>query len=235
MTKIISTEPPEENPQERALEILMLFAKGATIPTVVGPFVVEIIQQLLKKPMQKRTVDWMQEVTDAINQIASQQENFTPSKLAENEDFVSILLRASDLAVKTHQSEKRTFFKNAIISSGMPKPPSLDKQMFFLRTIDELSLNQILVLSFYDDPRGWLTKRNINRPEYHSAPRSAILVHAYPGLANDAYLNELIFSELQRRNLLGDMTLGAFYDTIYDSVTTSLGKEFLLYIKAGNT
>ncbi len=224
--------PPEATGEEQAIEFLMLLAKGATIPVPIASFVVDIIDRLYKRPIESRRIQWMEQVTEAINTLVSQQQGLTPSKLAENEEFVTILHRASELAVKTHQEQKRTLLKNAIISAGSPTAPNLDKQIFFLRTIDELTVNQVIVLSFYDDPRNWFESRHITRPEYFSAPRSAILEHAYPKIANDPFFNELVVTELDRRSLVSDIKGVALHDTIYGSITTKLGKEFLDYVKA---
>jgi hypothetical protein len=224
--------PPEQDGQEQALAGLALIAKAAASVVPLGSLGIELIAQLCRKPLENRRNLWLEEVTQAIREISATQKDLTPSKLAENPEFVSILLRATDSAMKTHQAEKRELLRNAIVSAAQPSPPDFDKQLFFLKTVDELTLNQILVLSFYNDPRGWFTKRHITPPEFFSAPRLAPLQQAYPEIAYDPFFDELIHSELERRKLVDNMKGMALHDQVYESITTALGREFLAFVRA---
>lgn len=69
------------------------------------------------------------------------------NELKSNEDFISLLLETSQLALKTHREEKLQLYKRALKNSI-----SIDFDYFiqetYVRYIEELNPNQILVLHF---------------------------------------------------------------------------------------
>ncbi|HVN49138.1 MAG TPA: hypothetical protein VMU30_10020 [Bacteroidota bacterium] len=224
--------PPEQDGQEQALEYLLLLAKGATFPVPIASFTIEILNRLYKKPLEKRRIDWMEKVTEVINELISKQKDLTPTKLAQNPEFVTILHRATEIAVKTHQEEKHLLLKNAILSAGSPTSTDLDKQLLFLRFVDELSINQVLVLQLYRNPIEWFHRHNLEPHSYYMASRIEALNQAYPELAKDPFLKDLVLSELERRGLLSGLYGNVSESSVYNPATTNLGIAFLTYVQA---
>lgn len=217
--------PPEEDGQEQALKYLLLLAEGATIPVPIASFTIEILDRLYKRPIEKRRMDWMERVTEVINELTSKQSDLTPAKLAQNPEFVTILHRATEIAVKTHQEEKHRLLKNAISSAGS-SPIELDKQLFFLRLIDELSINQVIVLHLYRDPIEWFRRHNKVPQKYTLASRIEALNQAYPEMTKDPFLKELVLSELERRGLISGLYGNESEQSVYNPLQLILASHF---------
>ncbi len=223
--------PPEKDGQQQSLEGLLSVAKLATLAIPGSSIVLDFIGHLVKKPLEDRRQDWFELVSEAINRILRRIEGMTPERLAEDPSFVTVLLRSSDAAVRTHEQEKRRFLRNALVSSGLPTRPGLDKQLYFVKLVDDLTVNQILVLHLFDDPRGWFSKRNVTPTVYRSGSRFEVLRQAYPDIAETKYVQELVLSDLERRGLVESMTVMFGGGNIYERGVTDLGHEFLDYIR----
>lgn len=142
-----------------------------------------------------------------------------------------MLHRATDVALRTHQHEKRRALHNAIVSAASPTPPDVDKQAFFLRLIDELTINQIVVLAFYADPMGWFMRRGRESQKYYSASRSDALAQSYPEISGHLYVKELVLGDLRNRGLLGSYDRMVTGGAVYDPIVTKLALEFLAYVR----
>jgi hypothetical protein len=210
--------------------VLVKGAVGA-VP-VAGSFLAEIVGVLYRQPIDKRREEWLRDVASALNEIRAKQEDLSPEKLAQNEEFTTVLHRATESAVRTHEASKRRMLRNALVSSALPSPPDLDKQLFFLRLVEELTPNQVLVLAFYADPKGWFARRDRKPQEFYSAGRDAALEQAYPGLKETPHFQELVIADLERRALLGGLSGMVTGRSVYDAITKPLGREFLDYVRS---
>jgi hypothetical protein len=225
-------DPPEKDPQEQAMEIMLWLAKGASIPTVIGPWLIDIADKLFKRPNQNRTNEWMQQVADAINEISAKQNDMTLVKLAENNEFVTILHKACELAIKTHQKEKRDLLRNAIVSAGSSNPPDFDRQVYFLKLIDDLTVNQILILALYDNPLEWFNKHGKKPHEFMAAARIEVVKQAYPELSSSPDFMELVIGGLERTGLMSGLIVVVHGNTVYNSPNKQIAHDFLKYVCA---
>ena len=221
---------PEEDSQEKALEFLKAVAKITA--GVLSPVIPEVIEFCFRRPVERRRNEWLVELGGAVQELIEKVEGQSPAKLAENEEFITVLHKATDVALKTHQTEKRKLLRNAIISAGSLTPPELDKQTYFLRLVDELTVNQVLVLLLYKDPSGWFKRHNIKPQQYSSASRMEVLHQAFPEFYNNPDARELVVDELQRRHLLPGLSGLVTGESVYSPMTSKLGCEFLEYVKA---
>ena len=167
---------------------------------------------------------------EALNDVQQRQAELTPEKLAEDPSFITVLHHATEIAVRTHQKEKRQYLKNAIINSTKPNPPDFDKQMYFLRLIEELTVDHVLILDLYRNPREWFAHRQITPQEFMSAGRDQVLLQAYPDEAKSEDFRILVVNDLERRGLMGSITGLVSGRAVYDSITSKIGKEFIEYI-----
>ena len=227
------TNYPEEEGDERAVEILKGLAKavvGSSVP--LGSFITEALELFYKRPIEKRRENWMEELVIAFNELSKKVNEESVGKLSENEEFITILHRATDIALKTHAKEKRLLLRNAIVSAGLPTPPEIDKQILFLRLIDELTVNQVLVLVLYRDPIGWFERRKKSYNKYTMAGRIEVLKQAYPELARPDYVNEIVLTGIQSRGLVSGLSGTVSGDSVYGSSTSKIANEFLDFVKA---
>lgn len=79
--------------------------------------------------------------------------------MGSNERFVSAVLQASPIAVKTHQTEKRRALRNAVLN--VAKGPSIgdDKEAFFLRLVDAFTVTHLELLSLFKNRAAFSLQR----------------------------------------------------------------------------
>lgn len=105
----------------------------------------ELVQSLLAGPLKNRSDQWMDELGQTISSI-HQHIGGSLEDLQSNDLFMDTVLRASQLALKTSQKEKREALRNAITNSILPDAPDEILQQMFLNLIDECSVWHIRVL-----------------------------------------------------------------------------------------
>jgi len=85
---------------------------------------------------------------NVLNELLNKNDNLL-NELKDNEDFISLLLETSQLALKTHREERLKLYSRALKNSI-----SIDIDFFiqetYVRYIEELNPNQILILDFIE-------------------------------------------------------------------------------------
>lgn len=101
-----------------------------TIP-IIGSLASEIFGLIVTPPLEKRRVEWMNEVADKLKELESNQKiNF--NELAENDQFIDIVLQATTFALKTSERKKIDCFRNAILNTATGESPDKIKSQIFL-------------------------------------------------------------------------------------------------------
>lgn len=140
---IASSTPP--NPKH---ETVAAITKGvvSAIPLVGG--VLSEVGNLFLNPLERRKQQWMQHVGEALGEI-NQRFGRVVSDLEKDERFISILYRTTESALKTHQEEKLTALRAALVSSVELSTTPDDTAFQFLRYIDELTPTHINLLALF--------------------------------------------------------------------------------------
>ncbi len=134
-------EPPMDDGEGRDLmvvKMLLGFVPG------VGGALAEFVGYVHDNVARRQAV-WMQEVSTAINELRGKLD-LTTGQLLSNEAFVSFLLQATPVALRTHRSEKLRALKSALVSVGSSTGPEEDLATQFLRYIDELTPSHLRIL-----------------------------------------------------------------------------------------
>jgi hypothetical protein len=99
MTERESSEFPEPTGKEKAHSAAQVLVKGVVgaVP-VAGSFLAEIVGVLYRQPIDKRREEWLRDVASALNEIRAKQEDLSPEKLAQNEESITVLHRATESA-----------------------------------------------------------------------------------------------------------------------------------------
>ncbi|WP_344730227.1 hypothetical protein [Corallibacter vietnamensis] len=137
-------EVPKESSKDKAHSIV----KGAfgAIP-FAGGVASETFGLILSQPITKRREEWMQAVVDKLKYLEQTSESFKIENLKENDEFVTFLIEASQIAFKTHQTEKLYYLQNSI-GNYFDNQLEFDKKHSFLRIIDELTPTHFIILSY---------------------------------------------------------------------------------------
>lgn len=205
-----------------------------TIP-IIGSLASEIFGLIVTPPLEKRRVEWMNEVADKLKELESNQKiNF--NELAENDQFIDIVLQATTFALKTSERKKIDCFRNAILNTATGESPDKIKSQIFLNQLDKFTVWHIIVLAFIDSPRNWFKKNGKTPPNYISGSIYTLIIEAFPDLRNQDELLDIIWDDLKLTGFhkTGSLKTMMTGDGVLSDRTTTFGKEFLNFIKNGN-
>lgn len=207
-------------------------ALASISPVAPGPLQV-LFENLLGPSLEKRRWAWAEELADAVNEIKAEMEDLTPEKLAANEVFITVILQATQIAMRNHQEEKLAALRNAVANSVRPNAPSDDEQLAFLRLVDSLTPWGIRLVMFLHDSGTWMVRNKIQHPIQLTASVGHVIEHAFPELRRQGEFYGQIVRELQAAGLI---IPGLFLNTtvsgraLYQRQTTARGLAFIMYI-----
>ena len=110
---------------------------------MVGGSLSESFDALIGAPISKRREQWMIEITNALNKLTINYDN-----LSKNDEFVSNFIESTLVVIKNNHKEKKEYLKTIIIKSAKNETPINDWSSLFIRYIDEVSYDSILLLSY---------------------------------------------------------------------------------------
>lgn len=206
----------------------------SVVPAAGGPLQVAF-ENIFGSPIEKRKQAWLEQLAEVIKEVQERVAELSPEKLAANETFVTVVMQASQVAIRNHQQAKLDALRNAVLNSALPNPPQEDEQMIFLRLIDQLTPWHLRVLSLLNDPVGWMQRNNVKNPGWHTGGVSTVIEHCLPDLRGQRDTYDQIVRDLQAEGLVGQgqfvhgtMTGGG----MVESRTADRGKRFIRFISA---
>jgi hypothetical protein len=131
--------PVDKSIGDAALE--MSKALASFLP--LGP---NLIESIFTSPLSRRREKWFNEVCEMINELNRKIEEFDINSLISDEKFVTLVIEASHIAIRTHHEEKIKYLKNALqnVAIDSSKFESFDE--IFINLIDILTPLHIQVL-----------------------------------------------------------------------------------------
>lgn len=226
-----------KTPEKGKTDLAIAVAKGlvSAIP-IAGGALVEL-GDLYLNPLERRRNEWVIDVSKALNQIRAELD-MIPEQLQENEHFISALYKASEVAIRTHQSEKRVALRNALVSSAAPAAADDEEAAIFIRYIDEFGPMHLKALHHLSHQAGQfarfdklaqvcdLLSRLLDRTIERSLLRTLLQDLDSRFLIRLGDLEELPeFKSKRRLRALGE-------SGIQPISVTRRGKSFLSYIRA---
>lgn len=204
-------------------------AAVSSIP-VLGSAASEIFNMVIVTPLEKRKEKWMLKIAESLDELQDKVDGFDVHKLCENELFISVLNRASQLALSNHQEEKIFALKNAVMNTALSIPIDENEEMMFLNLIDSITPWHIRFICFienyhkkYESYDTQLTNGVVDPYE--------ILFETYPKLKDNREFVTIIVKDLYKKDIFTDehMILAADQKLILE--LTEYGKHFFSYIK----
>lgn len=199
---------------------------------IVGAAATELFRKLMAPPLEKRSQQWMESVAEGLRQLESQQ-FLSIEQLANNDVFIDVVMTASQVAIRTSQEKKREALKNAVLNAALPNPPDQSRQQIFIGLVDSLTVWHLKILRFFSDPVKAFEQQAKTPPQYSiGGSLSQLLTAAYPELANERELCDLIGKDLYGKGLLGTESFHGMMTGrgVYEKRTTNLGDQFLAFI-----
>ena len=204
----------------------------SVVPAAGGPLVA-LFENIFTAPLNKRKQEWFEELAGVVTEIQDKLISMTPEKLSQNEMFITAALQASQIAIRNHKKEKIEALRNALFNSVQPTAPGEDKQLIFLRLIDELTPWHLRLLGLLNNPRKWMEKNGINNPEWGMGAVSTVIEHCLPELRGNRDFYDQLIRDLQTGGLFGQGNYVHLTMTgigMLESRTSPMGKEFISFI-----
>ena len=198
---------------------------------VLGSAATELFGLVVTPPLDKRRHEWMNEVAEKLKSL-EEANKVDFSSLSQNEQFIDTIIQATSIAIKTSEYEKIVALKNAVTNTALNEAPEKTKSQIFLNLVDSFTVWHLTILTFFDNPRTWFQKAGQTPPNLMMGSIFSILKIAYPTLAGQDELVDLIWNDLHNaglHNTSGLKTMMSGDGTLAER-TTQLGKELIEFI-----
>lgn len=232
--------PPKKSAGDLAYGII----KAGVGAVPFGGTVAEVIGMVFGPPLQKRTEQWQQEVSDAINEL-NERFNIPLEELQQNEVFIDTVLHATQIALRTSDSEKLHALRNAILNTALVESPDDILHHIFLNYVEDFTGWHIRLLHFANNPIEWLGNRGIESSRYRDLlGGNELLLAMFPEFGD--YMNpsesrvqelSLIWKDLADRGLTTgsqDLVNQGFPDRMIDPPgyrwLSPIGEKLLTFI-----
>ena len=220
---------PTKAPGEWAYSVAKL-SVGA-VPTV-GPIAQELLDKLVGDPLKRRQDAWFAEIGSVLARVAERVDGFSTETLAQDEAFVSVIAKTTQLALSTHSRNKREALRNIVanVAAGVRLDDIL--QGAFLANVERFSEAHLKLLALMEDP--------MTDPAYAAAADSFYMAASVLGALEQSH-SELtanpealsrIWSDLVRETLVNDsLQVMMTPQGIKSPQITDLGRAFLRFIR----
>lgn len=163
----------------------------SAIPIVGGP-AVELFQLILQPPLEKRRIEWMAGVGSRLWEL--QENGLKLEELQSNEQFISAVLHASQVALSTHQAEKLAALRNALMNIAEGYASDEEVQHHFFQLIESFTGLHLRMLKVAQAPK---------MPEgFSSVSVLFMLERSIPGLRGRHNLGLQFWRDLYTRGLV---------------------------------
>ncbi|EOU1149011.1 hypothetical protein [Clostridium perfringens] len=199
------------------------------------PFMAELLDVVFSSPIEKRKDEWLIQLAKGLEELREQVGEQKLENLTENEVFQTIVLDATNIAIRTHQEMKRKALCNACINTVKEIDISEDKKLVFIRLIDQLTEIDLKLLLYFEDPlkRFDETDESFDKSVLKFVNLRDIVCKFYPELE---YEDEFLENRIKNLHDLGLINIENIntimtLNEVYEPRLTELGREFISFIK----
>ena len=206
----------------------------SALPLVGGP-AVELFQNLVTPPLDKRRVEWMQEIGERLHKLETEG-RIRIDDLREDPVFIDTVMMASQAALRTSQAEKKAALRNAILNSALPNAPEVSRRQMFVDLIESLTEWHLRLLKVFQDPAAWFKSNPATPFNVSFGGLSTVVEHAVPGLRGKREFYDQLWRELHANGLVNTDGLHTTMtgDGLMAKRTTAHGDAFIKFISDPN-
>ena len=165
-----------ERPESEKRDVAHTLIKaGISFIPGIGGAATELFSMIIAPPLEKRRNQWLDDIAERLKSLEGVVDGFRVEDLSQNETFITVVMHATQVAIRNHQQEKLEALRNAVLNAARPDALEDDRQLMFLNFIDELTPWHLKVLHFFDDPEIWGSQHNINYPKWNSGGPDTLL------------------------------------------------------------
>ena len=204
----------------------------SSIP-VIGGAGVELFNYVISPPLERRRQEWMELVGQALRQL-EEEKGIALESLQQNDIFIDTVFRASQIAMRTSQGEKKEALRNAILNSALQHSPDESLQQLFLNIVDIFTVWHIRLMKLFQDPQEWANKNNHKFPSFYSAGLSRILESAFPELSGRRAFYDQLWQDVNNYGLTRTPSLHGMMTEqgLMAKRLSELGEEFMRFIES---
>jgi hypothetical protein len=193
----------------------------SAIPVVGGP-AVELFQHLVQPPLERRRAAWMATVGEKLQELDSR--GIDIEELGSKEEFISAVMHASQIALRTHQEEKREALCNAVFNVAAGQSPGEALEQMFFEWIDSLSVLHIQILKLFQNPKP--------PPGMSMGGLGSVLEYNMQHLRGHRHIYDQIWKDLNARGLVNTDSLHVTMSGqgLASKRTSEIGDAFLRFI-----
>jgi hypothetical protein len=122
-----------------------LIAGGLSCLPVLGPAIMEVLNSRLSQTMFRNTENFVDELKRQLEDV---NEKAISKGFLGSDEFSSLLLEILTKNARTHEREKISYYATIFINSTMEDKSEVPYKEGFVRIVDELSVQHILILSY---------------------------------------------------------------------------------------
>lgn len=223
-------KPAKKNPLHKT-EADSLHAVGKALSSLV-PGGAEIFNFLVAEPLSKRRDKWIEELDERLNALEQKMGSQFIDGLRHDESFTTVVVNASQIAVRNHQTEKLEALQNAVINSALGLTPDETERAIFLDLIGRLTPTHIAILRLFQSPASNpAVKQRLGNTTMGGL--NHVIAAAFPELGQRRHLVDLIWRDLSDAGLLTSGGLGVTMTGggMLQKRTTEFGDRFLRFIE----
>lgn len=224
---------PQKLPSNVITQVAMAAGKGAigAVP-IAGPALAEALGLAVGIPAARRQERFHADVLQKLEALESK-DPIDWERLRSDESFSATVASITDAVSRTANDEKLSALANAMVNSSKLGAPEEAIRHRFVRLVDELSDWHIKLMRFFGEPAAFLPKPDPTaraQAVLNSLPQAVQI--AFPDLANDRELVQLMVRDLQNDGLLPQFSYGGMMTPggVIASRTCPLGERFLAFI-----
>lgn len=228
-----------ENPKPSKGDVAHTAIKAAisAVPVIGGPGA-EFFSAIIKPPLEKRRNEFFDSIVMRLNEL-EKREVVQIKNLSQNKIFITVIMHATQSAIKNHQKEKLDALRNAVLNSAIIRSPDEDLQIMFISYIDDLTEWHLRILKFLSNPNTWhgdITPE-MNQVEqgkfFATFNLGKILANNFPQLQGEYGFYQQVIRDLNTRGLIKTDSLKFTTPTdgkMNMDCVTDIGEKFIDYI-----
>src|ERR1019366_3073317 len=197
----MDTTPPGKSPGREIAERVAEAALGS-VPLVGNALAVTFVTALSWRLDQRRD-EWLTGLAEKVEEVCKQVDGLDLETLLDDDRFVDAVMTATRTVEHTHQEEKISALRNAVLNSVAPDAPDADTQAIFLNLIDRFTPSHLRLLTLWDDPPAWFESHGLTPPTAaYMASRTVTVEAGLPEMQGRKEFYGLIASELGSAGML---------------------------------
>ena len=186
---------------------------------------------------------------EGLKGLEEQIQGFSVESLRNNEAFVTTVMHATQVAIRTHHREKIEALKNAVLNAASGNSPDEDLQLIFLNLLERMTSWHLRLLLFFQDPEAYAEAKGKQQEydECHSRimahissdkvledqQRAAhdLVAHVFPDLRDNRLFYTQVIKDLFDYGLISEDPLHLIRLVTYNR-TTKMGDHLLVFISS---